>query len=122
MSLIQKLAEEKIRVAIDQGAFDDLPGRGKPLVLDDNSSVPEELKAAYRLLKNAGYLPPEVELRTEISQVEDLLQQVEDEPEERKLVAKLNLLRARLAGGGQEGLVFQEERYREKILQKVSGN
>ena len=71
MSLIQKLAEEKIRTAIDRGDLDDLPGHGKPLELDDNTTVPEELRAAYRLLKNSGYLPPELELRKEIQQADN---------------------------------------------------
>jgi hypothetical protein len=35
------------------------PGSGEPLTLDDDSHVPAELRAGYRLLKNAGCLPPE---------------------------------------------------------------
>jgi len=45
------LAEQRIREAQAQGMFDDLPGAGAPLNLDDDAMVPEELRAAYRILK-----------------------------------------------------------------------
>ena len=122
MLLIHKLAEEKILAAIERGEFDDLPGQGRPLVLDDNSSVPEQLRAGYRLLKNAGYLPPELELRKEIRHVEELLQHVETRADEKQLIRRLNLLRSRLARQGHEMSLFvQEGKYREKLLQRMSG-
>ena len=55
----------RIAEAMAEGAFDDLPGAGKPLALDDDTLVPEDLRVAYRILKNAGFLPPEVESRRE---------------------------------------------------------
>ena len=49
------LAERRIEEAIERGEFDDLPGAGKPLDLDDlDPLLPEELRMAYRILKNAG--------------------------------------------------------------------
>ena len=45
---------------MSRGDFEDLPGQGKPLNLDDDAMVPEELRTAYRMLKNAGFVPPEV--------------------------------------------------------------
>ena len=120
MPLIQRLAEEKILAAIERGEFEDLPGQGKPLVLDDNSSVPEELRAGYRLLKNSGYLPPELELKSEIQHVEELLHHVETGVEEKKLIRRLHLLRSRLAKLGHEMSLFvQEGRYRDKLLQRM---
>ena len=59
MGLLQQLAEARIREAIEAGELDNLAGRGRPLQLDDDRLVPEGLRAGYRLLKNAGYLPPE---------------------------------------------------------------
>lgn len=73
MWLIDKLAERHIQEAQARGEFDNLPGAGQPLSLDDDRAVPPELRSAYRLLKNAGYLPPELQLRRDISQAEDLL-------------------------------------------------
>jgi len=75
MLLLDKIAEEAIRSAVALGELDNLPGQGKPIVLDDNSGIPPELRAGYRILKNGGYLPPELVLHTEIKQVEDLLRQ-----------------------------------------------
>lgn len=72
-SLIDALAEQQIAAAISRGELDDLPGQGKPLLLDDDRFVPESLRAAYRILKNAGYLPPELEQCREAVRLCDLL-------------------------------------------------
>ncbi|MBX2839471.1 MAG: DUF1992 domain-containing protein [Gammaproteobacteria bacterium] len=120
MSLISKLAEQKILAAIERGEMDNLSGQGKPLILDDTSAIPEELRAGYRLLKNAGYLPPELELRKEIRHVEELLHHVETSDEERALMRKLNFLRARLNDQGRPfSCLVEEERYKEKLLQRI---
>ncbi len=120
MTLIQRLVEEKILAAIARGELDDLPGQGKPLVLDDNSAIPEELRVGYRLLKNAGYIPPELELRKEIRQVEDLIHHAMTNDEEKSLMRRLNLLRARLHRQGHStSILVEEERYREKLQQRM---
>jgi hypothetical protein len=89
MSYFWRIAEERIREAQRAGAFDNLPGRGKPLPLDDLRAVPEELRMAYLVLKNAHVLPPEAELLKDIHTIEDLLKYVEDEGERRALVKSL---------------------------------
>jgi hypothetical protein len=61
MLALELLAEKKIEEAVSRGDFDDLPGAGRPLDLTDDPLVPEELRLAYRILKNAGFVPPEVE-------------------------------------------------------------
>ena len=61
------IAEERIAEAIRRGDFDNLPGAGKPLEFDDDLLVPIEIRVANRILKNAGFVPPEVTERTEIS-------------------------------------------------------
>ena len=58
--MLEFLAERKISQAIADGELDGLPGEGKPLDLDDDALVPEDLRLAYRILKNAGVTPPEV--------------------------------------------------------------
>jgi hypothetical protein len=67
---LDALVERRIRAAIARGEFDDLPGAGRPLALDDDPLVPQELRVAYRLLKNAGVVPSELE---QIAQVNQLL-------------------------------------------------
>ncbi|MGM0411995.1 MAG: DnaJ family domain-containing protein [Pseudomonadota bacterium] len=79
MSLLDELAEQRIREAAERGEFDELPGRGEPLALEDDSLVPEELRAGYRLLKNAGFVPPELESMRELREVETLIRQAEAE-------------------------------------------
>ncbi|HEU4341883.1 MAG TPA: DnaJ family domain-containing protein [Candidatus Binatia bacterium] len=102
MSVFWRIAEERILEAQRAGAFDDLPGKGKPLQLEDLSGVPEDLRIAYAILKNAHVLPPEAELLKDIHTIEDLLKHVEDEGERRALarsmqhkIIRLDLLRRR---------------------------
>ena len=85
--LFQRLAEQRILEAQRKGEFDDLPGKGKPLELEDLSWVPDDLRIGYKVLKNARVLPPEVELLKDIHTLADLLKHVEDEGE-RSALAK----------------------------------
>jgi len=100
--LFQRLAEQRILEAQRKGEFDDLPGKGKPLELEDLSWVPDELRIGYMVLKNAHVLPPEAELLKDIHILEDLLKHVEDEGERKALaksihwkVIRLDLLKRR---------------------------
>jgi hypothetical protein len=91
------LAERKIEEAIARGELDELPGAGRPLELDDDRLVPAELRVAYRMLKNAGYVPPEVDELREIGQLERLVQQGrEDAVARSRAVKKLALLRTKI--------------------------
>jgi hypothetical protein len=68
MSWIEIISERKTREAQEEGAFDNLPGRGKPLNLETDSRVPAELRAAYRIMKEAQVLPDWIQLDKEIRQ------------------------------------------------------
>ena len=59
--MLDFLAEKATQDAIARGELDALPGAGRPLDLDDDALIPEELRLAYRILKNAGCVPAEVE-------------------------------------------------------------
>ncbi|WP_431800579.1 DUF1992 domain-containing protein [Halobacillus andaensis] len=72
------LIEEKIKQSIKQGDFDNLPGKGKPLPKDELSYVPDELRNSYRILKNANMLPEEMQLKKEIIQLEELIEEKGD--------------------------------------------
>jgi hypothetical protein len=65
----EALVERRIEAAMARGEFDHLPGAGRPLALDDDPLVPAELRVACRLLKNAGYVPPELEQIAQINQL-----------------------------------------------------
>jgi hypothetical protein len=66
MSWIEIIADRKIREAQDEGKFDDLAGKGRPLQLENDRRVPPELRAAYRLMKEAQILPDWIELDREV--------------------------------------------------------
>ena len=93
MLLFDLLAERKIEEAVSRGELDDLPGAGRPLELDDDPLVPEDLRLAYRILKNAGYVPPEVE---HINQIDGLERLVRDGSGNEKAARKLALLKTRV--------------------------
>ena len=92
MDSLYRIAESRILEAIDAGLFNDLEGKGKPLVLEDDSHIPPELRMAYKILKNANCLPPEVVLRQEVVQLQDLVAAMPDEAEKLKQMRRLNFL------------------------------
>jgi hypothetical protein len=88
MDAVTRIAEERIRQAIAEGEFANLSGAGRPLIFEDETWVPEDLRLAYRFLKNAGFVPPELELRNEIITLRDLIETIDDErkaPEPRRV-------------------------------------
>ncbi len=86
------IAEKRIKKAMQEGQFDNLPGKGKPLVFEDDSMIPEDLRMAYKILKNAGFIPPELQTEKEIKQAIDLLENLDDEKKRYRQVTKLNVL------------------------------
>ena len=101
MWLIDQLAEQHIKAALEKGELSQLPGEGKPLQLDDDSLVPPELRAGYRLLKNAGFLPAELELRREAIEVNDLIRQLDPaDPDYQDHCRRLKVLELRLQQAG----------------------
>lgn len=98
--LFELLAERRIREAQERGEFADLPGIGAPLPAEDLGLVPEDLRAAYRVLKNAGYVPPEVEARREAASLRALIAQLDDSQACAHALAKLQLLNLRIGERG----------------------
>ena len=96
MDAISLIAEQRIREACEQGVFDRLPGAGKPLELEDDSHIPEDLRMAYKLLKNAGYVPEEVLDRKEAQSIVEALESCEDEQEKVRQMKKLDVVFARI--------------------------
>jgi len=123
MDIISTIAERKIREAITRGELDNLPGAGKPLALDDDlSGVPFELRMAYKILKNAGFVPPEVELRKEIVSLREMMGRLEDDEQRRALrrqldykLLKLNMMRKRPLD------LDEIPEYRDKIIDRLGG-
>ncbi len=88
----QKIIEERIKRAQRKGEFDNLPGTGEPLNFEDDYFVREDLRLAFKILKNADCVPPEIELKKEISQLETMMSKMEGSAEKYKLLKKLNYL------------------------------
>jgi hypothetical protein len=88
----QKLIEDRIKKAEEKGAFKNLKGAGKPLELADDSHIPEDLRMAHKILKNADCLPPEIELKKQILQTEELLAAMTDEADRYRMLKKINLM------------------------------
>jgi Domain of unknown function (DUF1992) len=113
------LVEKHISEAQAQGVFDDLPGAGQPLKLDDDAMVPEELRAAYRILKNSGYVPPEVEALRDMREIEQMLERANDDSERSALLARFNALLTR--AGALRGRHFAiDNDYFLKVAEKLA--
>ena len=90
MDIAAVIAEGKIREAIEKGELKNLSGKGKPLVLHDLSHVPEELRAGYIMLRNAGVLPEELQLKKEIISLQKLIDCCHEDEQINTLRRKLN--------------------------------
>lgn len=119
MNIIDRIAEGRIQEAAERGEFDDLPGQGKPQQLDDDSLVPPELRAGYRMLKNAGFLPPELELRKEIRAVEELIAGSTDPDSRRRGRLRLDLLRAQLDQHGHSSPLWSDPAYLQRLVDRL---
>ena len=62
----ESLIDQKIREAMEQGEFDDLPGKGEPLDTSVNPFEDPEMRLAHRMLRNAGFAPSWIEERKDI--------------------------------------------------------
>ena len=117
---LHNIVEERIKRAQDEGMFDDLSGKGKPLKLDDDSRVAPHLRASYRILKNAGILPPEMQIRKEVSHMRQLLHETQCDEESVRLVREIN--EKILAGNIMAGFSVSsgmDQVYSEKVLERL---
>jgi hypothetical protein len=122
MEAFKKIAEQRIREAIERGEFDRLEGAGKPLRFEDDAWVPEDLRMAYRVLKNAGCLPPELELRKEVMGLRDLIRTIDDDQERLRRIREFNFKLMKLSTLLKRPVnidAFPE--YEDKISRKVTG-
>ncbi len=120
MWLLDQWAERHITDAQRKGEFDNLPGQGEPLILDDDSCVPEELRSGYRLLKNAGCLPPEIGQRKEAIVLADLLKDIRKDDDRYQVVSRrLALMEMKLQQAGLS-TDFLRGDYADKLLHKIN--
>jgi exonuclease III len=119
MWLLDQWAERHILDAQKNGEFDNLPGSGKPLTLEDNSQVPPELRASFTLLKNAGCLPPELESRQEAIALTDLLRHIQkDHPDYSSIAGRLSVLELKLHQAGMS-VEFLHSEYATQLMTRM---
>ena len=118
MQAFESIAEQRIREAMQRGDLDDLPGSGQPLDLDDDRLVPEDLRMAYRILKNSGYVPPEVQTLKDIAELERQI--LAADGEQRSLaLKKLRLLSMQVSASRSGNLQF-EANYYDRMMERLS--
>ena len=120
MFFLEKIAESRILEAIQDGAFDNLEGQGQPLVLDDDRDIPPELRMAYKILKMADCLPPELELQKQIITLQDMMAGLPDEAAKLQQMRRLNFLTMKLNMLRRVSPLLQEHNdYSAKVLEKL---
>ena len=121
MDAISLIAEQRNREACERGEFDRLPGAGKPLELEDDSHIPEDLRMAYKLLKNAGYVPEEVLDRKEAQSIVEALESCEDEQEKVRQMKKLDVVFARIKARRPNAPILGDKSpYYARVVSRVS--
>ena len=116
----EKIVEERIKKAQKKGEFKNLPGKGKPLPEED-VNVPEDIRLAYKILKNADCLPPELEIKKEIKNTQELLSGMADTSEKYKVLKKLNLLILKLNSLRSGAIKFDvPQHYLDPLVERMS--
>jgi hypothetical protein len=121
MRAFERLAEQRTLEAIERGELDNLPGSGEPLPADCSPLVPDAMWLSFKILKNAGCAPPEIEERKEIRRLEELLVDLDDEAERIRAQTHLSLLRTRIEmnrSGGAGGLT--KPRHQDSLAARLS--
>ena len=119
----EKLIESRIKKAQDEGAFENLPGSGQPLHLEDDLDIPEDLRMAHKVLKNADCLPPEVQLRKEIRTTEDLLDGMTDTVQRYRTIKKINFLIMKLNALKDTNAAYDiPQRYYSELVERLGAD
>lgn len=118
MQAFASIAEQRIQEALARGELEGLPGEGRPLDLDDDRLVPEELRMVYRILKNSGYVPPEVQALKDIAELEREVLATSGE-QRSQAIRKLRLLAMRV-NASRSGHLQLEADYYDRLAQHLA--
>ena len=124
MVIFDKLAEQYIQDAIASGDLDNPEWYGKPLPEDDLSMVPEELRMGYRILKNSGFIPPELETINDINRLEYEINRDKDPGTSKQTINRLTCLYMRLEKcvcGGNVNLALRNQYYNKLVNRFETG-
>jgi hypothetical protein len=121
MDPLSFIAEQKIAQAMQERDLNSPKWKNKPLPLEDDRFVPDDLKMAYKILKNSGYLPPEIEDRKEVKKLEDLIACTEDEHERLKQMKKLNVLLMKIDTQRSSPVnIAGQNEYYQKVVERIT--
>lgn len=122
LTALHIIAERRIEEFFQKDGGPDLSHwKNKPLPVEDMNNVPADLRMAYRILKNAGYVPEEIALRKEIKRTEDLLIHCRDEKEKLKQMKKLGFLQFKLeCRMGKTLRLENDSPYYERVVDRMS--
>ena len=122
MKFLFELAERAIVEAQQRGDFEGLAGQGKPLPVDSDPFMPTSLRMAYKVLKNGGFVPEEIQAQREIRSLIECLEQETDESVKMRQIQKVQLFltRAKLRHGGL--LQEENEAYFRKVVARTTLN
>jgi len=85
--MMTRSIDEILRDAIERGEFQNLPGQGKKLDLDDYFDTPEDVRLGYGLLKSNDFVPEEVQTLKDIEALQEKMKQA-TAAEERKVLQR----------------------------------
>jgi hypothetical protein len=123
MEFFTKIAERRILEAMENGEFDNLEGKGKPIIFEDETWIPEDLRMAYRFLKNSGCIPPELEMRKEVINMNALINTIDDDKERLKKIRELNFKLLKINLTRKKPLNFEDfPEYEGKLIDKFIAN
>ena len=115
------IAERQIEEAMRRGDFDNLSGRGQKIIFEDDSMVPEDLRMAYKILKNAGYVPQDFLEDKEIVTASELLAAATDEQERYQQMQKLNYLIMKVNTRRRRPVNLEKDQvYYQKVVERTS--
>lgn len=121
MDIFSKIAEQRIREAIENGEFAELENAGRPIAFEDETWIPEDLRTAYRVLKNSGCIPPELQLRKEVLGLRDLINTIDDDSERLRKIRELNFKLMKLGEMRKSPLNIERlPEYEKKIFEKLT--
>jgi DnaJ-like protein len=92
----ERIAEQRIKEAIEAGEFDRLPNAGEKLDLDSYFALPPHLRMAYSVLKSANCVPQEIDLLNDLARLEAELAAATDRASQERLTRELETARLRL--------------------------
>lgn len=125
---LKNLVESRIAKAQAEGAFENLPGQGKPLNLTEDPLVPEEIRVGNRIMKNAGVVPPEVEQLNQAAHLWQTLRQagtkenLQDSAEQARTRRRLLALTLALRSRGLSLTTAAGGAYRQAVINRLTGS